>query len=295
MLYPPSAIVVFNPSINHDDAMIASSVARTEGCTIEAASREVAEYASSLRRRIEAEGSVLLPRIGTFRLSPENTILFDPDAEGVANAAFCGLPELSLQPLAEEAFPDSESTQISLARRTTTWGKRVIRVAASVAVLLGLGLTLSTPISSTFYEGVDFAGIGITSRPSSTDTGKADTEVDNFVPVADPAGARIILAQPDSSLAVAQMATTRPMILTGDPRRPVKGHDYYLIVASLESRSKAENYLRRHQSENLAMIEGNGHYRIFAASGTSVADASKVMNDETFRSAYPDAWVYRAR
>lgn len=291
LLYPPSAIVVFNPSINHDDAMIATSVARTEGWTPEAASREVAEYASSLRRRIEAEGSVALPRIGTFRLSPDHTILFDPDAEGVANAAFCGLPEIALQPLEQAAEAESEAPQISLARRTTTLGKRVIRVAASVAVLLGLGLTLSTPISSTFYEGVDFAGIGITSRPAAT----AADEEGNFVPSADPAGARIILAQPDPALASAPLTTSRPMALTDDPRHPVKGHDYYLIVASLESRQKAENYLRRHQSENLALIEGNGHYRIFAASGTSIADASKAMKDEAFRSAHPDAWVYRVR
>lgn len=292
LLYPPSAIVVFNPSINHDDAMIASSVARTEGCTLEAAKREVSEFASALRRRIEAEGSVLLPRVGTFRLSPDHTILFDPDAKGVANAAFCGLPELTLQPLEQPAVEiGREAPRISLARRTTTLGKRVIRVAASVAVLLGLGLTLSTPISSTFYEGVDFAGIGLTSRSSAA----AADETAGFVPLDDPAGALIILAQPDSAVAMAPKALTRPMVLTDDPRHPVKGHNYYLIVASLESRAKAEHYLRRHQSENFALIEGNGHYRIFAASGTSIADASKIMSDESFRSAHPDAWVYRAR
>lgn len=291
VIFPPSRIVVFNPAISHDDAMIASSIARQENCGYEAASLAVAEFSEALRRQIEAEGSVSVPRIGSFRLTPDHTILFEPDSDGIANAGYFGLPQVSLAPLQSHASNVSAASFIpeSPAVIRTPWSHRVLRVAASVAVLVGLGLTLSTPISPYIDNGIDFASIGI-SRSAKTEAAKQE-----FTPLPDREDALLMIFRPDPASAEAPIAVQKPAVRTDDLKRPVEGHGYYLIVASLETRQKADRYLKRHEGEGLALIEGQGRFRIYAASGTSIKDASRLMDDSDFRRKHPDAWVYRAR
>lgn len=286
---PPSRMVVFNPTVNHDDAMIASAIVRCEGCSYPAARQAVGEYVGALRRQLDTEGCVAVERVGTFRLSPEKATLFEPDNDGIANAQFFGLPMIDLQSVSR-ATPLATAGELpqSPAVIRLPLGKRIIRVAASVAVLLGLGLTLSTPITSTLSDGVDLAGIGLNSKTPAREDAPA------FTPVDDIADGRILLARPSAEAGEAAV-TKATRKLTGIQTRPVDGHDYYLIVASLETRSKAERYLRRHEGQGMNMIEGQQRFRIYMDSGTSVEKASRKMKDPEFRAAHPDAWVYRVR
>ncbi|MBO4945127.1 MAG: hypothetical protein J6C91_07725 [Muribaculaceae bacterium] len=286
---PPSRMVVFNPTVNHDDAMIASAIVRCEGCSYATARQAVGEYAGALRRQLDTEGSVTVDRVGTFRLSPEKATLFEPDSDGIANAQFFGLPMIDLQSVSHATpQPAAGEIPVSPAVIRVPLGKRIIRVAASVAVLLGLGLTLSTPITSTLSDGVDLAGIGLNSKSPSQENEGA------FTPVDDIADGRIFIAIPSAEAGEAAV-TKSAQKFTGIPSRPVDGHDYYLIVASLETRAKAERYLRRHEGEGMNMIEGQQRFRIYMDSGTSVEEASRKMKDPDFRAAHPDAWVYRVR
>lgn len=286
---PPSRMVVFNPTVNHDDAMIASAIVRCEGCSYAAARQAVSEYAGALRRQLDTEGSVTVDRVGTFRLSPEKATLFEPDSDGIANAQFFGLPMINLQSVGRMTTQAAiGEIPVSPAVIRVPLGKRIIRVAASVAVLLGLGLTLSTPITSTLSEGVDLAGIGLNSKSP------AQEDAPVFTPVDDIADGRIFITIPSAE--AGETAVIKPaQKFTGIQSRPVDGHDYYLIVASLETRAKAELYLRRHEGEGMNMIEGQQRFRIYMDSGTSVEEASRKMKDPNFRAAHPDAWVYRVR
>lgn len=288
MFCPPSRAVVFNPAIDHDDALIASSISRLDKMPYESAVRSVSDYVVAIRRQLEAERCFNLARIGMFRLTDDNRILFDPADDSIANARYFGLQQLPVVPLAindpqtgNELHNDSTIPHVSL-------GRRVIRVAASVAILVALGLTLSTPISQSTAEGIDLAAIGLTAKRVSND----DTVVKPFEIQPDRQDALLLLDIPDPAVATADVIKSRKQTALAPE---VTGHKYFLIVASLETKAKAEQYLKRHASENYRIIEGQGRYRIYAASGNSIAEASAIMDDSDFRNAHPDAWVHRAR
>lgn len=154
---PPSRTVVFNPALTHDDGILASSLCRREGISYDAARAEIASEVGAMHSAYDASGIVAIPRVGTFRRLSDSTMRFDADPTGVAGASYAALSPISLadlQPLA----PASDSG-IKIPRESI--GKRMLRVAAFIAILLGLALTLSTPISVSLDRQADFAAVGL--------------------------------------------------------------------------------------------------------------------------------------
>lgn len=70
---------------------------------------------------------------------------------------------------------------------------------------------------------------------------------------------------------------------------------YYLIVASHATRRQAEDYIGARSSERLGILERDGRFRVYAATGATVEEARQPMSDKNFTSLHPDGWVYRAR
>ncbi len=121
-----------------------------------------------------------------------------------------------LQPLA----PASDSG-IKIPRESI--GKRMLRVAAFIAILLGLALTLSTPISVSLDRQADFAAVG--SAPTHR---RADMTAEPAIP----ATVKLIIAVPDSASSV---VPHRGPTCTREPK-PEPDY-YYLIIGSLDSRA----------------------------------------------------------
>lgn len=275
IFYPPSRTIVFNPSLTHDDGMLASSICRREGIAYDSAREEIAAEVSAMRNAYDACGFVALPRIGSFRRLPDSTMRFDADPTGIGPARYSAFIPVAL-PVAQAhervVAPDED---IHVMPRESI-ARRVLRVAAFVAILLGLALTLSTPISVNLDPTPDFASVGQTQRPIQ----------DEIYTV--PAGFRFVLSVPDSARSVAPVSTKPSFLQAAEA-------DYYLIIGSLNSKEEAEKWMDRHSDYAKGIIERHGHFRVFAATGSSIEEAFKLKSDPEFARQNPEAWVYRRR
>jgi hypothetical protein len=68
---------------------------------------------------------------------------------------------------------------------------------------------------------------------------------------------------------------------------------YCLIVASLGSMAEAETYVAQHKDSNLSILAKDGHYRVYALTGESIADVQAKSKTTGVSARYPDAWVCR--
>ncbi len=274
--YPPSRTLVFNPSLTHDDGLLASSICRREGISYDNAREAIAGEVSAMRNSFDNNGIAILPRIGTFRRLPDSTMKFDVDPSGIGAARFAALSPLSLPSTAATSGSSESSADEIHIMPHESLGRRILRVAAFVAILLGLALTLSTPISVNLDRTPDFASVGQAPRHQQEESYSI------------PAGYRFILALPDSADAVAPVSP-KPVAT------PFHEADYYLIIGSLNSNEEAEKWMARHPEYAKGIVERHGRYRVYAATGSSIEEAFRLKSDPEFARQNPEAWVYRRR
>lgn len=272
-LTPPCRSIGFNQALTHTDGMLASSIARRDGISYQVADSIVRDGVDELRNIYDVNGEVSIDRIGTFTRDDNGSMIFSPAADSIANSPYFGLPALALA--SEETDIPTERTPRFMPLRTA------IRVAASIAVLTLLGFVLSTPvlIDRQNHDFASLTGPEITSgRPiaiSAPET--ADTDI--------PTQTLYIQMPPADAVATCEDAA---------PVKPAD-HKYFLVVASHATRRQAEDYIAARSTEQLEILERDGRFRVYAATGATIEEAQRPMNDQAFNSLHPDGWVYRAR
>lgn len=280
MLMPPGRSVSFNPAISHNDGLLATSVARATGMSYDTALGAVEAEVEALRRQLELSGEIVIPRVGTFTAGDEGTVLFEPARDCIASARYRGLPALPLVALEQDMAPDTETTEEPRTLRVPLL-RHFFKGAASVAVLIGLGITLSTPVIVD-REKLNYASL------SATDMVRTATPAEEAdIPAADAAGYELWVAgNADGAVTVDTVKAVTPAGgVKADQRR------YYLIVASLPSRRLAEQQLAEMKDPSLAILERDGRFRLYAAEGSTYEEAQRPMADRSFAARYPNAWV----
>lgn len=279
VMYPPSRTVGFNPSVSHNDAMIASSVARREGISYAAAVAAVTSGIDELRRIYDVAGVMTIPRVGTFSRSSEGVMEFTPDKDDcIASSSFYGFPQVALSQEEESADIRGEV----LPARYLSPLRRVMRIAASVIVLVALGIALSTPVLID-REAHSYAALSL------PEIAAAHAVV---IPAPEPQEAVIAPESPaESEVAADPVAESVSSSAEGVRMNP--SDRYFLVVASYETLAQAKRYIAAHPAENLAVLESPGRCRVYAATGTSVAEARMLMDNPEFRAIHPDGWVHK--
>lgn len=148
-LTPPSRGIAFNPSLTHDDGILASSIVRQTGIGYDVAIKKISDEVNSLRHQLDASGEVALPKVGLFTRNNEGTMLFEPFNTSSFIAPFYGLPLVKVTPMLTQARLEAESESSNNGKKDTIYipiRRSWTRIAASIALILGLGFTLSTPI-----------------------------------------------------------------------------------------------------------------------------------------------------
>lgn len=283
-LLPPSRVLTFNNVISHDDGILAGSIARRDGITYEAAREELAREVELLRRRIEADGFVDIPRVGRLSATDGNALVFAPVASGsVADSCYSALPAVRLAGavVAEEpVILEVDTLSHRIARRIRT----ASRYAAIVALLFAAGITLTTPIV------VDDSNISQASLsvPKVTPARKA------VIPVVPAATAdRSAAAAVGGVAAPAAPAVIRVSELSD---AAPDAYSCYIIVASCTSESEARRFIRNKDAQGLRYIHTDGRYRVYAAVSNDYDAAFRFKStDPDFTAAYPSAWVYEKK
>lgn len=273
----PKRSLVFNPGLTHDDGRLAMSISRRQDIPYEKARAEIAAEVDAMHAEYDATGMITIPRVGSWRRSPEGSMIFSPNPSGIASARYAYLPTLPL-PASETAVdveqPDTEVHIMRTSRESL--GRRMLRVAAFLAILLGLALTLSNPINVNFHDKPDLASVG--SMPTYTVVDEEDAGV-TYPP--------LVIAVPDSALAVA------PVRVKTQPE--TEAPKYYLIIGSFPSEKSAVKWIAKRSETDLGIIEYQGKYRVYAATGQTLEEAMALKSDAAFSRRNPEAWVYRRR
>lgn len=272
MFFPPSRTLGFNPEVKNGDGLLAQSIARRDGVSIDMASQRIDAAVRQFNAGLREGESLSVGSLGSFSLQTGGVLSFVPAAPMISNLRYQGLESFSLSPLpveSEEHLAPSDAEPAHPQVYFPSW----LKVAASVIfIMLSLGLVYST---------TNLAD-GSRREQASLDSGlRKGVEA---VAVASekvlPVSREILLniSRPKSD-ATAQ----HPQAETQEPAR------YLLVVGSFPSQRKADAYIAGNPA--LKTIEMDGNYRIYAASAATIDDARKQA--DSLRAAYPGVWICR--
>lgn len=279
VMLPPMRTIGFNRDINHNDGLIATSIMRREKIPYETAVKIVNDEVNVMNHQFNIDGEISLGKLGVFRKSEDDTVVFEPFASKIE---YAGLPVLNIEEKRVEKEPEIKNDVVYI-----PVSRNFFKFAASIILLIGLGLTLSTPLI------VDEAQMNYASI-STPKVVVSETVNPQFVePAVD---AELFIAMPDVNEAMTVVDTTMTMMPMGDTMMAMRCSEtdaYCLIVASLATRELAEEYIAERGDVRMRILECDGKYRIYVATGATATQAMRPMQSVAFAEKYPAAWVCR--
>lgn len=288
---PPSRSLGFNGASVDDDGLLISSVARREGISYARAKEIVKNEIDLMLARISTEGRVEIPRVGTLSRGESSAFIFEPAVDSlIVSAPFASLPVIAL-PQAESAgsvaeprllpAPEAADASVDDYERSLRRGRRlrtVARYAASVALLLGIGFTLSTPM---LFDDSQVTKASLTtsiSRPATVKVTPVTSET----------------AQPEPVVADPEPQNHDVMEVAGLTDEQAAEYSCYVIVASCGNSREAERFIRQSpEPESLKVLKSDGRYRVYAAVSNDYDLAYAYKSTPAFTKRHPQAWVYR--
>ena len=250
----PTRELVFNPAITHNDGLLASSVARRHNMSYEEACREVELNVNAFKQQLGAGSELPIGRLGYFRLNGNKKIEFIHIATSYANDEFFGLDNIKM-PLLTRL--DAESKV--LPREVTINRHDRMKVAASVAAIVGVGLLLSTP--AIIDKQTQTAGI--TPKIIKTDVSKQSPVTVKPVAQTGKDDNKMTLITP---AATSDDASTAGNTMPQDPEG-----DYFLVIKTCDSESKAADIMQQCDKQGLhtTVVARGKYYHISVAQSDS--------------------------
>ena len=142
----PQRSIGFNSSLSHNDGLLAHSIMRREGMSYDDAMHVIDDAVTSFRQQLAKGAEVSMGKLGHFCPSGKN-VEFTPSLQGNACDYFFGLTDLEIQTVqALEQKKENVTSTPNVLQGKNLFSRKAARIAASIAVLIGLGIMLTTPI-----------------------------------------------------------------------------------------------------------------------------------------------------
>ena len=288
IIYAPTRKLAFNSSLIHNDGMVAASISRRDRISYESAMSIIDAEVATMRHQLNAEGEVSLGKTGVLSINSEDSdaaVIFTPFSEVGLTSEYALLPNVKVCPVMELASQESccdDKEIVYKDRDSYSHLRNVLKIAASVALMIVMCVTLMTPITAPKGMDVNMASTSII--PSQKHSGFVlDKDKEGkaivFVPVNDASSVELV----DTAMHAKYRSEARPYSDSGR---------YCVVIASLPSKSTAESYIKAHKnSDDMGIISAGRHYRVYAASAHTKVEALEIASSEAFKSEYPDAWV----
>lgn len=296
-IFPPRRSMTFNPELTHNDGLLVSSVARRHRLTYEQAAQVVTDCVNTMRYQLRQEGETGIGHLGVLSLNEEGAIVFEPFESASVAPRYVDLTAVKAVPLslhqpsgaADTQNTASDSDEPSTSSYTPV-RRSILQVAAAMVALVMLGIMLSTPI-------VDQHAMRASMAPA-IERAAVEPTVDDEAKALSARVSRMTLAiaMPDTLKGTATLThIPRPAgPKAAESLRCDATDRYFLIVASLPSADKASEYIAEHPHGNeMHLLECDGRYRIYVATGNTFEAAQRPMLREGFSDRYPQAWVCR--
>lgn len=140
----PVRSIAFNAAASHNDGLLAQSLMRREQMTYEQAMRFIADSVSAFNRQLAAGAEVSMGRLGYFRRQDGGRNEFVPLLNDRSCDGYYGLADVQVKTV--ETLEREMTPAVTAHSRRNLFSRKATRIAASVAVLIGLGVVLSTPV-----------------------------------------------------------------------------------------------------------------------------------------------------
>lgn len=137
----PNRTISYNSRITHNDGLLATSLCRRHNMTYDKACRFIDDNVIAFRQQLNTGIEVAFGHLGYFKHNDKNTIEFMPIHAEMACDEFFGLNNLEFFTLAQS--DSSNKATITMPVNITL--RERMKVAASIAAIIGLGVLFSTP------------------------------------------------------------------------------------------------------------------------------------------------------
>ena len=256
----PLRKVGFNASVNHNDALLAQSIVRRERVSYDQAVRYIEQSVKSYKKLLASGGEFGLGRLGFFHSDNEGRIEFVPFEHEMCNDQYFGLRSFQFTPLSQLGKAQDETKESANVIRYNWWNSRVWQTAASIVLLLGLSILLTTPIfidrNNQNLATLNFPSV---SKPHHEVIDWSNTKSDLAVALPEQAQAEKLLAE-QRQAAREEYASQNNLLLN-------EGGTYYLVIASLSNAEEVNLFLKYHQdiAAHTQILRQGKHFHVYVA------------------------------
>lgn len=253
----PCRVLSFNAELTHDDGLLASSYARALSIPYTTATSLISNDVELIKSNIGNAGEVQFGSIGRITVGADSRLIFSQE---LSTFATTGLSNIQLEPEHQEE-KNKTAAVLPAPQRYNKTLHRIMRYAAMLVILFGVGIILSTPLVSI--------------------TDDAAVMQASLCPIQTAAPDPIIEQEIIPEFLIAEPKEQEPVPAT------VSTHDNYcLVIASLATLDQANQFIAEAGSDAIGMFEYNGRYRVYATTGPDAAS----VRDEQIESRYIGAW-----
>ena len=265
----PKRSISFNASINHNDGLLANSIAKKALIPYAEALKQIEKSTTICRQALSDGSEVPFGRLGFFISNAEGHIEFIPFHHELANDDFFGLQSFSFPTLAERnAQVATEETvsetysepEINIGRRNW-FSHKAVQIAASIVMLVCLTFALSTPII------VDKPTHQLATLNVPTPT------------------------MPKHKVVKTEEISLQKQVEAASEKKEANSNGRYaIIICSLKKQSQVAQYFQENKDINPAnVIKKNGYYMIYFNRGDNYQEL--VKEAEQMPKPYTEFWI----
>lgn len=265
----PKRSISFNASINHNDGLLANSIAKKASIPYAEALKQIEKSTTICRQALSDGSEVPFGRLGFFISNGAGHIEFIPFHHELANDDFFGLQSFSFPTLAERnAQVATEETvsetysepEINIGRRNW-FSHKAVQIAASIVMLVCLTFALSTPI--------------IVDKP----THQLATL---NVPTPTMPKHKVVKAE--------EISHPKQVEAVSEKKETNSNGRYAIIICSLKKQSQVAQYFQENKDINPAnVIKKNGYYMIYFNRGDNYQEL--VKEAKQMPKPYTEFWI----
>lgn len=302
LMYPPMRELSFSSSVDYNDGLLASSIARKESISFAAASQLVTDELRAMKHQLDVDGEISLGKVGRFIRQDEVSVIFEGAKQQslIASAGFAPFDiRTLLSKVRQEAIDDGRMEQPRRGR-LTRMGLRAVKVAAMVAVIVVVSIVLLRP---SFNRHDDMASIApvissnssqVSSIPGMNDERSLNILVPQEDMPADVASVPVNLEDNIPEVEVGATSSNMEVPVAYGARLNAADR-YCLVIASLPSMPLAEKFVKENSDLNLGILDKDGKYRVYAATGNTTNEAMLGKEIGEVKARFADAWVCSMR
>lgn len=265
----PKRSISFNASINHNDGLLANSIAKKASIPYAEALKQIEKSTTICRQALSDGSEVPFGRLGFFISNAEGHIEFIPFHHELANDDFFGLQSFSFPTLAErDAQVATEETvsetysepEINIGRKNW-FSHKAVQIAASIVMLVCLTFALSTPII------VDKPTHQLATLNVPTPT------------------------MPKHKVVKTEEISLQKQVEAASEKKEANSNGRYaIIICSLKKQSQVAQYFQENKDINPAnVIKKNGYYMIYFNRGDNYQEL--VKEAKQMPKPYTEFWI----